>query len=71
VYPGSLVSGDWIYVYALNPMVTVLNGARWALLGAEAPNIATVGISVGAALLILAAGMAYFRRTELYFADVI
>jgi lipopolysaccharide transport system permease protein len=71
VYPGSLVSGDWIYLYALNPMVTVLNGVRWALLGSEAPELATVLISVGAALAILAVGMAYFRRTELYFADVI
>ena len=71
IYPGSLVTGKWEYVYALNPMVSVVGGVRWALLGAPAPELAPVAISVGAALALLAAGIAYFRRTELFFADVI
>jgi lipopolysaccharide transport system permease protein len=71
IYPGSLVTGNWEYVYALNPMVSVVSGVRWALLGAPAPELAPVAISVGAALALLAAGIAYFRRTELFFADVI
>ena len=33
VYPGSLITGAWQYVYALNPMVSVIQGTRWALLG--------------------------------------
>lgn len=71
VYPGSLVTGTWEYVYALNPMVTVLNGARWALIGSPAPGVGTILISVGAALALLMIGLAYFRRTEQFFADII
>lgn len=71
VYPGSLVTGAWTYLYALNPMVTVLNGVRWALFHSPAPSAGAALISVAAAAAILAAGLAYFRRTELYFADVI
>ena len=38
VYPSSLVEGGWQYVYALNPMVTVLDGFRWSLADAPAPG---------------------------------
>ena len=71
IYPGSLVTGAWQYVFAINPMVSVVSGVRWTLLGAPAPEPAAVAISVGVALALLAAGITYFRRTELYFADVI
>ena len=71
IYPGSLVTGAWQYVYAINPMVSVVNGVRWTLLGAPAPEPAAVAISVAVALAVLAAGIAYFRRTELFFADVV
>jgi lipopolysaccharide transport system permease protein len=71
IYPGSLVTGAWQYVYAINPMVSVVSGVRWALLGAPAPEPLAVAISVAVALAALVAGIAYFRRTELYFADVV
>jgi lipopolysaccharide transport system permease protein len=71
IYPGSLVTGGWQYVYALNPMVSVVSGVRWAMLGAPAPDPGPVAISVAVALALLAAGIAYFRRTELFFADVV
>ena len=71
IYPGSLVTGAWQYVYALNPMVSVVNGVRWALLGAPAPEALAVAISAAVALIALVAGIAYFRRTELFFADVV
>jgi lipopolysaccharide transport system permease protein len=70
-YPTSLIPGDWKYLYALNPMVTVIDGMRWAFLGADAPNLGMVGCSIAGALVILAAGLLYFRRTEQYFADVV
>jgi lipopolysaccharide transport system permease protein len=70
-YPTSLIPGDWKYLYALNPMVTVIDGMRWAFLGADAPNLGMVGCSIAGALLVLAAGVLYFRRTEQYFADVV
>ena len=71
IYPGSLVTGAWRYVYALNPMVGVVDGVRWALVGAPAPDPVPVAISCVVALLALAAGIAYFRRTEMFFADII
>jgi lipopolysaccharide transport system permease protein len=71
IYPGSLVSGPLQYVYALNPMVSVLNGMRWSLLGATAPDPLMVAISFLSALTILAVALVYFSRTEQSFADVI
>lgn len=71
LYPGSLVTGTWQYIYAVNPMVTAVQGVRWALLGTPAPTLATAAISVSSAALILMVGALYFRRTEHFFADVI
>jgi lipopolysaccharide transport system permease protein len=71
IYPGSLIAGNWKYVYALNPMVSVIGGVRWAFLGADAPELGTVAVSVVAALTLLVAGAVYFRRAERFFADII
>jgi lipopolysaccharide transport system permease protein len=71
IYPGSLVAGGWKYVYAVNPMVSVVEGARWALLDAPVPELLPVLISVAVALALLVAGVVYFKRTELFFADVV
>jgi lipopolysaccharide transport system permease protein len=71
VYPSSLIPSDWIYVYALNPLVTVIDGMRWAFLGADAPSLGVVLCSSAGALALLAAGVFYFRRTERVFADVV
>jgi lipopolysaccharide transport system permease protein len=70
-YPTSLIPGDWQYVYAINPMVTVIDGMRWAFLGADAPSLGIVLCSVAGAVAILTAGVTYFRRTERFFADVV
>ncbi len=60
------------FLYALNPMVGVIDGFRWAILG---PAFRIHGLafllSLGVAVLVLAGGIAYFRRTEKTFADVI
>jgi lipopolysaccharide transport system permease protein len=71
VYPGSLVTGPLQYLYAANPMVSAINGVRWSFLGAQAPGLGELAISVGAAALMLLTAVVYFRRSELYFADVI
>jgi lipopolysaccharide transport system permease protein len=71
IYPGSLVTGSWKYVYALNPAVSVVEGSRWAILGASAPELVPVLISATAAIAVLVAGIVYFRRTELFFADIV
>jgi lipopolysaccharide transport system permease protein len=69
-YPNQLVSGGWNWVYALNPMVGVLTLMRWTLLDGPAPDW-TMLPSMGAALLVMLTGVAYFQRTERRFADVI
>jgi lipopolysaccharide transport system permease protein len=71
IYPGSVVTGAWQYIYAINPMVSVIDGVRWALLGTEAPEPATIAISLASALLVTLVAMTYFRRTEQFFADVV
>lgn len=70
-YPSSLLSEPWRTLYALNPMVGVVEGFRWALLGTDtAPGPIIVASSV-AALAILVGGTFYFRRMEKTFADVV
>jgi lipopolysaccharide transport system permease protein len=71
IYPSSLVEGTWKYIFALNPMTAVVEGCRWALIGTPAPELATLLISAGVAIIALIAGLAYFKRTELFFADVV
>jgi lipopolysaccharide transport system permease protein len=71
VYSGALVTGWWRYVYALNPMASVLTGFRWALFGTHSPGLGPTLVSTAAALVLLATGSLYFRRVENYFADVI
>jgi lipopolysaccharide transport system permease protein len=70
-YPSSLLSEPWRTVYALNPMVGVVEGFRWALLGtATAPGLMSM-VSALAALTLLVTGVFYFRRMERTFADVV
>ncbi len=71
VYPGSTVTGAWQYIWALNPMVSVLDGIRWSLFGTTSPGGAETLISIASALLLLVVSMGYFRRTEHYFADLV
>jgi len=71
VYPTSIVPEQWRPLFALNPMVGVVDGFRWALLGSPVAPDATVLISIGAVVAILVAGLFYFRRMERTFADVI
>lgn len=70
-YPASLVPEAWRPVLGINPMAGVVEGFRWALLGTGAPPIALLVVSVAVVLSILLSGVAYFRRVESSFADVI
>lgn len=65
--------GDtWFTLYSLNPMVGVIDGFRWAILGGES-NLFWPGfaLSLGIVAVFLGLGIWYFRRTEKTFADVI
>jgi lipopolysaccharide transport system permease protein len=70
-YPTSIVPEAWRPLYALNPMVGVVDGFRWALLGTSRPALMTVSVSAASVLLLLVSGLYYFRRTERTFADII
>lgn len=70
-YPSSLLPEPWRTVYALNPMVGVVEGFRWALLGTDTAPGPMVLASSLAALALLASGAYYFRRMEKSFADVV
>ena len=73
IYPSSLVPESWRPFYeALNPMVGVVEGFRWVLLGStEPPNPTTLAVSVALVAVALVGGLYYFRRVERTFADVV
>jgi lipopolysaccharide transport system permease protein len=71
VYPSSLVPEKWRIVYAMNPMVGVVEGFRWALLGTDTFPGHTIIVSAFVSLGILLSGAFYFRRIERAFADIV
>lgn len=70
IYPASLVPERYRTLYALNPMVGVIEGFRAALLGAGPVPWTALGLSFAAGTLFFVTGTLYFRRTERVFADV-
>ena len=70
-YPSSLLPEQWRAVYALNPMVGVIEGFRWALLGTDTRPGPMLAVSSAAAVLLLVASVLYFRRVERHFADLV
>jgi lipopolysaccharide transport system permease protein len=68
-YPSSLLDEPWRTLYGLNPMVGVIEGFRWALLGAQPPET-LLYLSAGTSLLLLVSGAFYYRRAERTFADI-
>ena len=71
VYPSSLVPEPWRLLYGLNPMVGVVEGFRWALLGKGMPPDAMLAVSLIASLTIFVGGLYYFSRIEKNLADVV
>lgn len=71
VYPSSLIPETWRALYGINPMVGVIEGFRWALLGTNTPPGPILLVSSLAAAALLVSGAFYFRRMERTFADVV
>jgi len=71
-FSSSVVPEKWRLLYSVNPMVGVIDGFRWAILGGEAqlywPGFV---LSVGLVALVFVSGVWYFRKMERTFADVI
>jgi lipopolysaccharide transport system permease protein len=70
-YPVSLVPEKWQLLYSLNPMVGVIEGFRWALLGKSSLDFAVMAVSTMVVMILLFGGIIYFRQMERTFADVI
>jgi lipopolysaccharide transport system permease protein len=71
-FSSSVVPEKWRLLYSLNPMVGVIDGFRWAILGGESSiHLPGFMISLAVVFVTLAAGVWYFRSTEKSFADII
>jgi lipopolysaccharide transport system permease protein len=67
----SVIPEQWRWLYSLNPMVGVIEGFRWSLLPDYVVHPRAVLSSVLISIVVLMAGVRYFRRTERSFADII
>ncbi|GAP95140.1 O-antigen export system, permease protein [Leptolyngbya sp. NIES-2104] len=71
-FSSSIVPEQWRWLYSLNPMVSVIDGFRWAILGGKTTiNIPGFILSLTLVLLLFLSGIWYFRKMEESFADVI
>jgi len=62
----------WRTLYALNPLVGIIDGFRWSILGGRIPlDLESVALSIGVTISFLLLGVWYFRRMERSFADMI
>lgn len=69
-YPSSLLPEPWRTLYGVNPMAGVVEGFRWALIGARPPGL-MLWVSAAVSLLLLVTGLLHFNRTQRSFADVV
>jgi lipopolysaccharide transport system permease protein len=70
VYPSSLLTESYRWIYGLNPMAGVIEGFRWALLGTNPPST-MIAFSFVIVMVILISGAYYFKRMEKTYADVV
>jgi len=70
-YSSAVVPSSWRWLYDLNPMVGVIEGLRWAILGTSGLDVSAFVVSATTMLLILLGGLYFYRAREGEFADVI
>lgn len=70
-YSSNELSAFWKPIYAMNPMVSVVEGFRWAFFGTEALTWPMLIVSIAVATLVLFSGTVYFQRVQDSFADVV
>lgn len=71
-FSSQVVPAQWRLLYSLNPMVGVIDGFRWAILGGESQiYLPGFALSLTLVVVVLWSGIWYFRKTERTFADVI
>jgi lipopolysaccharide transport system permease protein len=67
----SLVPERYRLLYSLNPMVGVIEGFRWLLLGTASPDFSVMTVSAVVVLIILTGGLIFFKNMERTFADIV
>jgi lipopolysaccharide transport system permease protein len=70
-YAVSVVPEQWRALYSLNPMVGVIEGFRWGLLGKANPDFYAMAVSTMGVLIILIGGLLFFKQMERTFADIV
>ena len=71
IYPISIIPEKYQWLYSLNPLVGVIEGFRWAMLGKTGPEIGTMVIGGSAVAVLLIGGLIFFHNMEQSFADVV
>lgn len=71
VYASSLIPAPWNLLYTLNPMVTVVDGFRWALFGKGDLSVVSVLITIVVVAALLVSGLFVFKRMERTFAEIV
>ncbi len=71
VYPSSLVPERWQMLYGLNPMVSVIEGCRWSLLGQGSGPTPMLWVSVAMSIVVFFSGAIWFRWRERTFVDAV
>lgn len=71
IYPISIVPESLRWIYSLNPMVGIIEGFRWAVLGTEAASFQAIAIGATVTAVMLCGGLIFFRHMERTFADTI
>ena len=69
-FSSNVVPAKWQLLYSLNPMVGVIDGFRWAILG-QPLNLTAFALSISVSVVLFVFGLWYFRKTEKTFADII
>jgi len=71
-FSSSIVPEKWKLLYSLNPMVGIIDGFRWSILGGDNQiYLPGLMVSIAVIILILIFSLRYFRKTEKTFADII
>lgn len=71
-FSSTVVPEKWRLLYACNPMVGIIDGFRWSLLGDSQPlRLNEIGMSILVTLALLLSGLRFFRRSEHLFSDAI
>ena len=71
IYPLSKVPEGWKWIYSLNPMVSIVEGFRWALFPGYTVPDPEIFLSILIPFVLLVSGMIFFRRQERTFADIV